>query len=81
MNLQNRIEILTRLGEYMSDPSAEWMAIKEKAARQNAWFTPAFIDLAIHNIAVEMLQKDKLEAWTSHYYLDDNIVEIGRAHV
>ena len=74
MNLQNRIEILTRLGEYMSDPSAEWMAIKEKAARQNAWFTPAFIDLAIHNIAVEMLQKDKLEAWAAHYHLDDNIV-------
>ncbi|HAO45747.1 MAG TPA: acyl-CoA reductase [Ferruginibacter sp.] len=73
MNLQNRIQLLLRLGNYLQNDPAEWQVIKKRATVQNGWFTPGFIDLAVKNICSEFLQKEKLEQWAAHYHLDDNI--------
>jgi hypothetical protein len=73
MNLQKRISLLTTLRQYLLENSDEWNTIKQKASMQNAWFTPEFIDLAVNNIVEQFLPKEQLEAWTAHYFLDDNV--------
>ncbi len=67
MNLQYRIDLLIRLGEYISGTDEAWLRAKEKAGTENGWFIPEFVDLAAGNIARSFLQKDVLEAWTAHY--------------
>ncbi|OQP51953.1 acyl-CoA reductase [Niastella populi] len=67
MNLQQRIVLLNRLGEYILQDNDNWQATKQKASHQNSWFTPEFIDLATRNIALAFLQKDKLTAWADQY--------------
>src|SRR5687768_13730937 len=67
MNLQQRLVLLNRLGEYILQNNEPWQEAKQKAHLQNAWFTPEFIDLASNNIAEAFLQKDKLTAWIQQY--------------
>ena len=69
MNLQQRIALLDQLGEYMLSDNAEWLAIKERASRENGWFIPEFIELAVQQIARSFLQKQTLEEWTASYSL------------
>lgn len=73
MNLQKRIEILIRLGEYLEAGEADWNRVKATAGEKNGWFTEAFVDLAVKNIVAGFLQKKELEDWAAHYHLDDNI--------
>ncbi len=73
MILQERIELMVKLGEYLKENNEEWQDIKEKAFQHNGWFTPEFIQLAADQIANEFLQKEKLENWVSFYHIDDNI--------
>jgi hypothetical protein len=67
MNLQQRINLLSRLGEHMLANSEAWQQIKEKASRENPWFIPAFIESSVTSIAHSFLQKDILEEWTAPY--------------
>jgi hypothetical protein len=67
MTLQQRIDILVKLGEYMQNNGHEWMAVKEQANRANPWFVPEFIEMSSKNIVDSFLQKDQLERWTSQY--------------
>ncbi len=67
MTLQQRIEILVKLGDYMQNNGQEWMTEKEQANRSNPWFVPEFIEMASNNIVSSFLQKDKLEAWLHEY--------------
>jgi len=69
MNLQHRIFLLHRLGEYMLFDTSEWKAIKSKAAQENNWFIPEFIDHASRNIAQSFLKNDILENWANIYQL------------
>lgn len=69
MNLQERIGLLSRLGEYMLSGDIQWKQAKEKAAAENSWFIPEFIDTASENIAQYFLKKDILEKWTAYYKL------------
>lgn len=69
MNLQHRIDLLVRLGQYILSSSPEWDSAKEKASYENGWFIPEFIDLATENIARCFLQKDILNTWASSYQL------------
>lgn len=71
MNLQQRIDLLSRLGEYMQSDSEEWNAAKERASRENGWFAPEFINLAADNIASHFLQKNILEDWVKNYNLKE----------
>jgi len=73
MNLQKRIDILSRLQQYLLVNNDEWQSIKRMASHHNGWFTEDFIDLAVNNICTELLQKEKLEKWVQHYHLDDNV--------
>ncbi|MFZ1305395.1 MAG: acyl-CoA reductase [Ferruginibacter sp.] len=73
MNLQKRIEILQALQKYFLNNDEEWQQIRSKSYFHNGWFTAGFIDLAVQNICTHFLQKEKLEQWTAHYHLDDNI--------
>lgn len=74
MKLQNRIELLLKLRNYLLENSTEWQDIKLNASIHNGWFTPEFIDLAVTNIAEQFLEKDKLNEWVNHYFLNDSIV-------
>lgn len=67
MNLQERINLLHRLGEYIQSDNYDWQKAKEKASRENNWFTPEFVELAVSNIASSFLSKEKLAGWAGHY--------------
>jgi len=69
MNLQQRIELLTRLGNYMLSDDPAWQQVKERASHENGWFIPEFIGLATRNIAESFLKKDILERWTTGYMI------------
>jgi Acyl-CoA reductase (LuxC) len=71
MNLQHRIDLLIRLGEYILSDDENWAAIKERASRENGWFIPEFVDLASNNIARSFLQKKVMEKWVAGYQLPD----------
>lgn len=68
MNLQYRIDLLSRLGEYMLSADEKWQQIKEKASYENGWFTPEFTALSISNIATQYLSKQKLTEWAAPYF-------------
>ncbi len=74
MKLQNRIELLLKLRNYLLENPEEWQNIKHTASIYNGWFTPAFIDLAVANIIDQFLDKNKLTEWINHYFLDDAVV-------
>ena len=65
-----RIELATRLGQYILSESPEWLEAKQRASLINPWFTPEFIDMSTGNIAKHFLDKQKLEKWTSSYNID-----------
>lgn len=73
MNLQNRIELIKKLGDYLQANDQEWQDIKQQAYCKNAWFVPEFIDIAVKNIVDNFLDKPLLEQWVKHYHLDDNV--------
>lgn len=72
MTLQERIMLMTRLGEYMLSQDASWTGAKEKAYRENAWFIPEFIDTATANIAMRFLQPSLLQEWAARYSIPDS---------
>lgn len=71
MQLQQRIELLVRLGEYMQNGNNEFELIKEKAYRENPWFIPEFIHEAAANISNNFLKKNKLSDWVSKYHIPE----------
>jgi hypothetical protein len=71
MNLEQRIDLLTELGEYCISGATALEEAKRRAHADNGWFTPEFIDLALRQIAAEFLQKEKLLAWAAAYGLPD----------
>lgn len=71
MNLQYRIELLGRLGKYMKSEDPRWLAVRERAERENAWFTSEFLQIAIESIADQYLEPALLKAWAQHYQLPD----------
>ncbi len=73
MNLQQRIELIKNLGDYLSANEPEWVHTQQLAYQKNAWFTPEFTGIACKNIVENFLQKDLLEQWVAYYHLDDNI--------
>jgi len=71
MKLQNRIEILRKLRDYLINNSEEWQQVKHTASIHNGWFTPGFIDLSINNIIERYLDENDLRAWVKDYSIID----------
>jgi hypothetical protein len=67
MILQERIELLEQLGKYILSNDENWQSIKERASRENAWFTPDFVEISSQNIAQQFLNKCSLEDWINKY--------------
>lgn len=75
MNLQQRINVLAKLGNYLLENNDEWKAVKQQAFEVNAWFAPEFIDLSCENIANQFLQSDKLQNWATQYTVPDETAD------
>ena len=73
MNLEERITLLVKLKKYLEEDTEEFKGIKQKAFEKNKWFVKEFIDLSVANICKFYLNRTLLEAWVSHYHIDDNI--------
>ncbi len=69
MNLQDRLVLLTKLGDYLKQNTDEYQAVKERANRENPWFIPEFIELASNNIATQFLEEEKLKTWINSYQI------------
>jgi hypothetical protein len=74
MKLQERLEILMQLGQYISAHDAGWNLAIEKAGQRNNWFVQEFVKQAALNISRFFIEKEKLGQWAEHYKLDDNII-------
>jgi hypothetical protein len=69
MNLEQRIDLLVKLGSYLESENEGWQAAKQRASAENGWFTPEFIGLAVDQIATQWLQRERLQKWVNHYRL------------
>ncbi len=67
MDLAQRIQLMSQLGKYLSSNSQELANVKDRAVRQNAWFTNEFVEVAINNIQTEFLQPALLQQWLENY--------------
>src|SRR5215207_6899327 len=67
MNLQQRKELLIRLGNYMQTADEEWQTVKKKAFADNRWFIPEFVDRAVTTIARLYLNPEALDQLADHY--------------
>jgi hypothetical protein len=72
MDLQQRINVLVRLGEYLQSDNEILESVKHKAQYENPWFTHEFITKAITNIEQNFLQPDKLNTWIKNYTIKDD---------
>ena len=73
MKLQNRIELLQQLKQYLLQDDEEWKTIKASASATNGWFTHAFIELAINNIIEHYLDREKLLEFAQAYTIHDEL--------
>ncbi len=71
MNLQERSDLLIRLGEYMSSKEEAWEEAKYRAQGENNWFIPEFVQLAIDNITNNFLLRNKLESFINQYSIPE----------
>ena len=74
MNLAERIDLMVKLGKYLTADGEQLRDAKKKAFDKNKWFTEEFVNIALKNIASQFLDKKKLNEWIKVYHLDDNIV-------
>lgn len=61
MKLQQRVDLLVRLGDYISSDKPAWVEAKELASYRNGWFLPEFVDRAASAIADNLLDRTELE--------------------
>ncbi len=63
--IENRIELLFQLKNYLENDNDELQAIKEIAERKNGWFTLEFINQSIQSICNHYLDEYELIAFAS----------------
>jgi hypothetical protein len=71
MKLNDRIDLLVRLGEHMHSGDEGWAEARKRASYQNAWFLPEFVDRASSSIATEWLNRAELESAAVRYGLNE----------
>jgi hypothetical protein len=67
IGIAKRIELMTKLGKYLSTDSEDLKEAIALAHRNNAWFTPEFVSLSLNNICKYLLEENDLIAWVAHY--------------
>jgi Acyl-CoA reductase (LuxC) len=67
MNLNDRKDLLIRLGAYMTSNDESLQQVKHKAFLENNWFTTEFVNLALYNIAQNFLQLQQLDNLIAKY--------------
>jgi hypothetical protein len=70
MNLQQRIDALVHVGQFIQSNQTNWVTAKERAHRENGWFTEAHIDTAARNAATAFLSASVLASIALHYQLE-----------
>ncbi len=73
MNVQERINLMIKAGEYLKADGEEWHQAKQQAFYKNGWFTTDFSQHAALQIANNFLTEEALQKWVAHYHIDDNI--------
>ena len=71
MNVQQRIDLLAQLSNYLLRDEEEWQAAKHQAYLKNQWFIPQFIELAVESICNEFLDKKILEKLAEDYRVSE----------
>ena len=77
MDIESRIQLLAKLGDYFSENGSEWQAAKAKAINANGWFTLSSIDFASGQIVAAYLQEGILRRWLQRYDQPEKTVEVG----
>jgi Acyl-CoA reductase (LuxC). len=72
MNLQQRKDLLQRLGTCLTSNDPSWQRAKEKAFLDNQWFIPEFIEKSVESIANEFLQPSQLDELSRRYHIPQN---------
>jgi len=69
MDLSTRIEALGKLGDWLKNPGNQETLDKwaGEAYRENTWFTPESVSLALEAIAGQYLNGNKLSDWVKAY--------------
>lgn len=67
MRLQQRIEVLFQLRNYLKENGEQLQAVKNQAFLKNNWFIPEFIEIALNNILEGYLSPKALENWVKQY--------------
>lgn len=67
LQLQERIDLLEKLGQYIQADGEAWQQAKRQAAQRNAWFNEESINMAAQGIATEFLQPQLLKSWIASY--------------
>lgn len=73
MHVEERIDLLVKLGTYMSSDDESWQTAQQKAFAENNWFIPEFIQLAVRNIVQQYLQYAGLKKLVQAYNIPDEI--------
>ncbi len=72
MNIEERINILDKLKNYLLSTDETWVKTKADAQYNNPWFIDEFIDLAVQNICNAFLEVEKLHFWVKQYSISEN---------
>jgi len=67
MTLQERIEVLVRLGDLLASDDELMHAVMHRTYHNNQWFTIENQRRSARAIARQFLQRDKLESWLAQY--------------
>ncbi|RZJ80882.1 MAG: acyl-CoA reductase [Chryseobacterium sp.] len=67
MDLQSRILLMAKLGQYLSSNDENLIETIDNAHRANGWFIPEFVQLSIRNIAHFFLNEQALNSWVAQY--------------
>jgi hypothetical protein len=67
MNIQQKIDSLVALGNYLLTPSSTLEQAIQQAYIHNGWFTPSNTAMAINNIATQFLTNNTLQQFVSTY--------------
>ncbi|MBO9570918.1 MAG: acyl-CoA reductase [Chitinophagaceae bacterium] len=67
MDVERRIALLKKLGQFILSDDIQWVAAKEKASYENAWFIPEFVSFQLEHVGKEYLDEENLRRWISGY--------------